>query len=172
MDEMVDIIDKNNKVLYKTTKSEAHQKGLLHRTVISEVIDSRGRWLLFNPSDHKQDTGQYVSPIGGHVKSRESIEVALKREAFEETGIKDFKFKYIGEDIFNRFVLGRRENHYFILYEIYSDQKPVMSNETKGYKYFTKKEIKDIMRSNPKIFGGAFHFVYKNIYQEFNVIPA
>ena len=165
--EIVDIVDEKNNVLYQTTKSEAHQKGLLHRTVISEVIDSKGRWLLFIPSDHKQDTGQYVSPIGGHVKSGESIGEALKREAFEETGLKDFKFKYIGKDIYNRFVIGHQENHFFIVYEIYSDQKPVLSDETKDYRYFTPKEINELMRSKPKVFGGAFHFVYRYIYKEF-----
>jgi len=167
-DEYVDIVDENNKVLYKTSKLDAHKKGLLHRTVISEVIDSKGRWLLFDPSDHKQDAGQYVSPIGGHVRSGETIEEGLKREAFEETGLKGFKFKFIGKKIFNRFVIGRQENHFFTVYEIYSDEKPVLSYETSDYKYFTRKEIKDKMRTNPKIFGGTFHFVYKHIYNEFN----
>ena len=166
--EYVDIVDENNKVLYKTTKKEAHKKGLLHRTVISEIIDSKGRWLLFIPSDHKQDKGQYVSPIGGHVRSGESLEEGLKREAFEEAGLKNFKFKFIGKDIYNRFVIGRQENHFFHVYEIYTDKEAILSDETKDFKYFTKEEIKENMKSNPKMFGGAFHFVYKNIYKEFN----
>ena len=167
-DEMVDIVDENNKSLYKTSKREAHRKGLLHRTVISEIIDAKGRWLLFIPSSHKQDAGQYVSPIGGHVRSGESETDALKREAFEETGLKDFKFRFVGKAMYNRFVIRRQENHYFIVYEIYSDKKPILSDETKDYKYFTKEEIKENMKSNPKMFGDAFHFVYKNIYKEFS----
>ena len=166
-DEMVDVVDENNKTLYKTSKKEAHDKGLLHRCVISEIINLKDEWLLFVPSEHKQDKHQYVSPIGGHVQAGESLEDALKREAFEEVGLEDYKFKFIGRGIYNRFVIGRRENHYFNLFEIYSDDKVVLSDETKDFKYFTKEEIKRLMKTDPKIFGGAFHFVYKNIYKKF-----
>ncbi|MEK7510012.1 MAG: hypothetical protein AAB567_00430 [Patescibacteria group bacterium] len=34
--EMVDIVDENDNILSQTTKKEAHEKGLLHRTVISQ----------------------------------------------------------------------------------------------------------------------------------------
>lgn len=44
--EFVDIVDENNKVLYKTSKKEAHKKGLLHRCVISEIINSKGEQLI------------------------------------------------------------------------------------------------------------------------------
>lgn len=165
--EYVDIVDENSKILYKLSKEEAHKKGLLHRTVISEIIDSGGRWVLVRPRDHKQDAGQYVSPIGGHVSSGETEEEALQREAFEEAGLKDFKFKFAGRKIFNRSVLGRQENHFFIVYEIYSDKKPSLNDENSDYKYFTKKEIREKMKSHPNMFGDAFHFVYKHIYIEF-----
>ncbi|MBI4008811.1 NUDIX hydrolase [Candidatus Roizmanbacteria bacterium] len=166
-DEYVDIVDENNKILYEVSKTKAHKNGFLHRTVIAEMIDSKGRWVLVLPRSHKQDAGQYVSPVGGHVTSGETVKDALIREAYEEVGLKDFKFKLVGRKIFNRFVLGRQENHFFIVYEIYTDKKPILGDETNDYKYFTKKEIKEKMKSNPKIFGDAFHFVYKHIYREF-----
>ncbi len=48
MDEVVDVVDKGNKVLHQVSKHEAHQKGLLHRTIIAEIIDSKGRMTLVN----------------------------------------------------------------------------------------------------------------------------
>lgn len=166
-DEDVDIVDKKGKILFKTSKKEAHEKGLLHRTVIAEIIDSKERWVLVVPRNHKQDAGQFVSPVGGHVSAGETEEEALKREAFEEVGFKDFKFKFVGKKIFNRFVLGRQENHFFIVFEILTEEKPILGDETNEFKYFTKQEIKAKMRTKPALFGDAFHFVYKNIYQEF-----
>jgi hypothetical protein len=116
--EMVDIVDEHDAVLYQTTKHEAHEKGLLHRTVIAEVRDTEGRWILTQQSSERQDPGQYVSPVGGHVRAGESVENALKREAMEECGLKDFKFSYVGKAVYNRFIKNRQENHYFIMYDI------------------------------------------------------
>lgn len=38
-DEVVDVVDENNKVLYKTSKKDAHEKGLFNRYVITEIIN-------------------------------------------------------------------------------------------------------------------------------------
>ena len=117
--ENVDIVNENDEILFSVPKTEAHQKGLLHRTVIAEIKDKQGRWILIRQSPIKQDSGQFVSPVGGHVKSGETVQEALKREALEEAGLASFKYKYIGKTIYNRNVLSRHENHYFILYEIF-----------------------------------------------------
>ncbi len=91
MDEIVDVVNENNKVLYQITKTEAHQKGLLHRTVIAEIKDTKGRWTLVKQASDRQDAGQYVSPVGGHARAGETEEETLKRGAFEEAGLKNFK---------------------------------------------------------------------------------
>ena len=124
MDEMVDVVDENNKVLYSVSKAKAHQEGLLHRTVIAEVRDSKGNFILVKQAPDRQDPGQYVSPVGGHVRAGESEIEALNREATEEIGLgmSDFKYKLIGKFIFNRQVLKRQENHYFIVYEIHTNK--------------------------------------------------
>lgn len=163
--EMVDIVDELDAVVYQTTKREAHEKGLLHRAVIAEVRDTEGRWILTQQSSDRQDPGQYVSPVGGHVRAGESIEDALKREAKEECGLSDFKFKFVGKAIFNRFVKNRQENHYFIMYEIYTGASQIQVNEESvGFRTFTEQELKTLLRQNPSLFGGAFHFVAKMFY--------
>lgn len=123
--EMVDIVDENNVVLRQIPKKEAHEKGLLHRTVISEIKNSKGDWTLTKQASDRQDAGQYVSPIGGHALAGESEDKALKRETLEEFGFEPTNFKLAGKAIFNRYVLNRQENHYFVLYEIYTDTKSI-----------------------------------------------
>jgi isopentenyl-diphosphate delta-isomerase len=165
-EEMIDVVDENDSVLYATTKREAHEKGLLHRTVISEIKDSESRWIMVKQASDKQDAGQYVSPVGGHVGAGETEDDALKREAQEECGIKDFDYKLIGKKIFNRAILNRQENHYFILYEIYSDTRIILNEESDSYRIFTESEMKDALKQTPEIFGAAFHFVVKTFYPE------
>jgi isopentenyl-diphosphate Delta-isomerase len=162
--ENVDIVDLNNQVLVQTSKQEAHEKGLLHRTVIAEVKDKKGNWILVKQSSSRQDAGQFVSPVGGHVTAGETEIDALKREAHEELGIKDFTFKYIGKAIFNREILNRKENHYFIIYEIYSDNKIKLNHESDSYQKFSVSELKQRLIKNPEIFGAAFHFIIEKFY--------
>lgn len=165
--ELVDIVDKNLSILYTLSKQEAHEKGLLHKCVIAEVINSKGQMMLVKPYSHKQDAGQYVSPVGGHVSAGESNENALKREVKEEIGMSKFTYKEIGKGIFDRHVLGRHENHYFILYEIFTDETPALGDEAEFYEWFTKKELKSQIKNNPRVFGEAFYFILQRFYPQF-----
>lgn len=166
-DELVDIVNEDDKPEGTVTKKLAHERGLLHRTVIAEVIGSDGKWTLIRQASDKQDAGQLVSPIGGHVQAGETEEDALKREAKEEYGLDgDYKFELKGKRIFNRQVLGREENHFFILFEIFSDKEPVLNYESVGFEKFTKEELVKEVRENPRKFGDAFHFVMGTFYRD------
>jgi isopentenyl-diphosphate Delta-isomerase len=163
--EFVDVIDENGAVIGSVSKPEAHEKGLLHKTVISEVIDSQGRWLLVKQASDRQDAGQYVSPVGGHVQAGETEEDALKREAEEEIGLTgDFKYEYVGRAVFNRFVVGRQENHMFVMYKIHADVEPTLNHESVDFQRFTDDELRTELKEHPEKFGDAFMFVLKTFF--------
>jgi 8-oxo-dGTP pyrophosphatase MutT (NUDIX family) len=164
--EQVEIVDKDLNILYITSKKEAHSKGLLHKTVIAEVINSKGEMLLVRQSVHKQDAGQYVSPVGGHESTGESDEQALIREAKEEIGIENFEYKHVGNLIYNRRTLGRRENHYFIIYEIKTDCQPTLNDESDEFQWFSKNELKLKLSKNKKMFGNAFFPIVEKFYSD------
>ncbi len=164
-DELVDIIDEDGNKIKVVTKRDAHKDGLLHKTVISQVIDSKGRWLLVGQSKDRQDAGQFVSPVGGHVTAGETEIEALKREANEEVGlVGDFKYEYVGRAVFNRSVIGRQENHLFIMYKIYSDAQPVLNDESESCEYFTETKLAFELKTHPEHFGDAFHFVINQFF--------
>lgn len=161
---MVDVIDNGGHVLYQVLKTEAHAKGLLHKTVIAQLINSERKRLLIRPLANRQDAGQFVSPVGGHVSAGESELDALKREVQEEIGITQFTQLYKGSAVFNRFVCNRQENHLFCLFEIFSEQEPVLGNEATSMQWFTEDELKSAIQQKPQDFGDALYFVLKHFY--------
>lgn len=163
-EETVDVVDEKDTALYSVSKKEAHKKGLLHRTVIAELKDSEGKWTLVRQAADKQDPGQWVSPMGGHVMAGETEEDALKREALEELGLVDFKYKLIGKVVYDREVKGRKENHYFILFEIYSDIPVTLNSESVEHKKFTDAELKRALTETPEKYGPPFHLLIIEFY--------
>ena len=165
--EEVDIIDENNNEIGKTTKHEAHKKGLLHRCVACVVKDNNDNWLLVKQASDRQDANQFVLPVGGHVSAGETAEVAIERETLEEAGLKNLKFKYLNHIILNRFVIGRQENHYFILFEIHTSEKLILNHEAVSYISFSEEQLKTQLKLHPEAFGDSFHFFVKNIFTQF-----
>lgn len=163
-DEIVNIVDENCQVLFQTTRQEAHQKGLFHRIIIADLIDSRGKWHLVEQALDRQDPGCYVCAVGGHIIAEESEIEALKRETAEEIGLEEFRFKRIGQGIFARPVEGHIENHYYMVYEIYADENLLLGREAVGHRKFSEEELRTSLRERPGIFGAGFHFVIDSFY--------
>ena len=169
-EEQIDIVDSAGRVLSSTTKVFAHDKGLLHVTVIGQLINGKGEFCFVQQSGDRQDAGQFVSPVGGHVRAGESWEAALIREAEEEVRITPRKYKIVGKTIFNRDVLGRHENHFFVCYEIFSDVAPTLNHESVGFRRFSVSNIKKALRENPTLFGAAWHHLFKTLYPQIYLI--
>lgn len=163
-DELVDVVDENGKFIKTVSKIDAHKDGFLHECVIGQVINSKGEYLLIKHPPDRQDPGQYVCPMGGHVTSGETKENSVKREMLEELGMKDYQFEYLGKAIFNRQVIGRKENHFFLLYKIFSDEAPILSHEAESFRYFSEEELRSEIKKHPENFGYAFHFVVERFF--------
>lgn len=163
-EELIDIVNKKGKVIGTATRAEAHEKGLLHKTVLAQVHDSKGNWILIRQSADRQDPGMHVSPMGGHVDSGETDDDAMRRETAEELGITNFAYTRLGTFIFDRHVLGRHENHYFIVYRIDSDQPFTINHEIESYTTFSEADLKRAMKETPERFGPTLFLVARHFY--------
>src|SRR5438309_2697499 len=88
-DELLDIIDSEDKVIAQATRGEAYKKGLLHRAVNIFITNSDKKILLQQRSSKKLKFPLFWDlSVGEHVKPGEDYIQAAKRGLKEELNIK------------------------------------------------------------------------------------
>jgi 8-oxo-dGTP pyrophosphatase MutT (NUDIX family) len=164
--EIVDIVGSHGEVLRQELKTEAHKHGWLHKTVIG-YLRYGDDWALIRQASDKQDAGQLVAPVGGHVSAGETDITALLRESEEEIGTATISYKRLGSAIFRRQVIGRDENHLFMVYEISTNDELILGSESVAVERFTIAELKQALLDEPQQFGAALYFVFEHFYAEY-----
>lgn len=94
-EEWVPLVDEQGKVTGQAPRSQVHNGSkLLHPVVHLHVLNNKGSILIQKrPADKLIQPGKWDTAVGGHISTGESLEQALKKEAFEEIGLKDFTVK-------------------------------------------------------------------------------
>jgi 8-oxo-dGTP pyrophosphatase MutT (NUDIX family) len=164
--EEVDIVDDDGRILRQSLKTQAHKNGDLHKTVIGYLKYDED-WALVRQAADRQDAGQLVAPVGGHVKSGESDLEALFREAEEEIGTRHISHKHVGNARFHRQVIGRNENHLFITYEIMTGEPISLGPEAITIERFTKNQLKQALVERPRDFGDSYYFILERFYPSY-----
>ena len=96
-EELVDIVDYNDNVLYQCTRKEMRAKVLCHRAVFIAVINSTGELLIHQRSAMKDLWPSYWDiAVGGVVAAGESYDSAALRELDEEVGVTGVPFIELG----------------------------------------------------------------------------
>ncbi len=97
--EYLDVVNEENEIIEKKTRTEVHEKRLPHRTVMFFVFDTEGNILVTKRSDTKDFFPGYWSVVmGGHVTSGDGYDETLEKEMKEEIGTLG-KYTEIGEFI-------------------------------------------------------------------------
>ncbi|MFK0195582.1 NUDIX hydrolase [Kitasatospora sp. NPDC090308] len=104
-DEILDVVDEQDRVLRTAPRSEVYRDGLIHRCVFVLVRDPRGRIFTHRRTDTKAFApGAHDCFVGGVVGAGESYPEAAVREAEEELGVTGirtrplFRFLYTDGD--------------------------------------------------------------------------
>lgn len=88
-DDLLPIVDGEDRVVGTAPRRRVHLEGLLHRAVHIVVTDGRGRILLQHRSAEKDSyPGWWDISVGGHVDPGEEYAGAARRELEEELGIR------------------------------------------------------------------------------------
>jgi 8-oxo-dGTP pyrophosphatase MutT (NUDIX family) len=97
-DELVDIVDDDDRVIATVTRAEMRAHRLKHRSVGIAVVSADGRLLIHRRSDTKDIwPGWWDIAAGGVVASGETYDEAARRELAEELGLVDAEFEYLGQ---------------------------------------------------------------------------
>lgn len=141
-DEIVDIVDAENRVVRRATRREVRAENLPHRGVGILCRDSTGRIYVHRRTPTKDVfPGMYDMLVGGVVASGESYEAAARREIAEELGIVGpeprflFQHHYVGP-----------ENHAFVaVYEVTWDGP--MRHQESEVEWGAFLDIEEVLRS-------------------------
>jgi len=88
-EDLLDIYDENNEPTNQVaTRTEAHKKGLWHRTGHVWIYNNNGEILLQQRAKEKKIyPNMWSTSVGGHIDAGESIETGLVSEVREEVGL-------------------------------------------------------------------------------------
>ncbi|KOX49423.1 MULTISPECIES: NUDIX hydrolase [Streptomyces] len=103
-DEILDVVDENDRVVGQARRGDVYDRGLRHRCVFVWARDPEGRVFV-----HRRTASKLVFPalydmfVGGVVGAGESYDDAALREAEEELGVSglprpSFLFKFLYDD--------------------------------------------------------------------------
>ncbi|RIH63515.1 NUDIX domain-containing protein [Mariniphaga sediminis] len=96
-EEWVPLVDEKGNVTGQAPRSKVHDGSkLLHPVVHMQVLTPQKAVLLQKRSRSKLiQPGKWDTAVGGHISAGENLEEALKKEAFEEIGLKDFSARLV-----------------------------------------------------------------------------
>lgn len=157
MEELLDLVDENDDVVGKTTKSEAHAKGLIHRIAVVYVFDNDGKLLV----QLRKKDGKLDHSAAGHLKAGEDYLTGAIRELREELGIKRTDFEHLGNMLSDECVDPDGPNkviHHFSLFETDLGRDTIVPSpeEVAEMTPMTLEEIAEDMRKNPDRFATGF----------------
>jgi isopentenyl-diphosphate delta-isomerase type 1 len=162
MEEYLEIVNEDDRLIGLGKRSFIHKLGCLHRAVHIFVFDFQGRLYLQKRSKNKDEHPlKWTSSASGHVDPKETYEKAAYRELKEELGLelplkKVFKIKACKET----------EGEHVVLYQTQTGFEPFPNRaEIEEGRFFELAEIVNLIKEKEDIFTPSFVYIFR-LFQE------
>ena len=148
--EIIEVFDSDNNSLgYGVSREEVHSKKLWHRHVSAWIMNNDGKILMQKRSLTKKKNPGIWSKTGGHVDAGEDVDSAIKREVFEEIGLKIDNYEFI-----NLFKNDKEKEKYYaygyiVFTNLKEDEFILQKEEVDSVKYYTIEEMIE-NKNNPE----------------------
>jgi isopentenyldiphosphate isomerase len=96
-EEWLPLVNEEGGIIGKAPRSVCHRgEKLLHPVIHLHVLNTQKHvYLQKRPMNKLVQPGKWDTAVGGHISVGETLETALKREAFEEIGLKGFSARLV-----------------------------------------------------------------------------
>ena len=96
-EEWLPLVNEQGEIMGKAPRSACHRgEKLLHPVVHLHVLNNQKHvYLQKRPLNKLVQPGKWDTAVGGHISAGETLETALKREAWEEIGLQNFSARLV-----------------------------------------------------------------------------
>lgn len=96
-EEWLPLVNEQGAIIGKAPRSVCHRgEKLLHPVIHLHVLNSQKHvYLQKRPLNKLVQPGKWDTAVGGHISAGETLETALKREAWEEIGLQNFSARLV-----------------------------------------------------------------------------
>ncbi len=149
--EIIEIVNKQGKVIRKARRSTAYKKGLLHKAVNIVIFNSKGELFIQQRSSKKSSFPLFWDiSAAEHVKPKENFKEAAMRGLMEELSIdakvKKIRPKHIQKSEFSKGGIEIIENELVELYAtIYNGKIKIDPSEVKNGKFVLLTKLKSLI---------------------------
>ncbi len=166
--ELVAVVDENDRTIGTDTRDNVHKKGLLHREIAVIIFNKKNEMFL----QKRKDNGKYGFSAAGHFPVNENYLQGAIREAKEEIGI-ELKENYLKEIAKLRRDVSReglRNNVFLKIFEVKKDFKikdfKIDKSEVESINFFNKSKIEKMIFKNSEGFTRSFKKVFEAYFRK------
>ena len=156
--EILDVVDTDDKVTARASRSEIHAKGWMHRSVHILVFSSVGELFLQKRSPKKDENpGLWDTSAAGHVESGEDYPESARRELREELGLNE----PINEVM--RLSAGPKTCWEHVrVYSCTTSQKiQINLQDISEGRFYSRTDLESTLNINPTQFTSTFQHIYR-----------